>query len=157
MISNELCKIVNDFQDWLDSKYTEEELMNSCSPYVVLSVTKYTTEISVGDDGIYWSEFADEELTLNSLKRSFIELSEEKCENHSRFLVDQDKWIEWDGTGFTVDGDIVWLLTDETENKLYCLLADVAISSDEKLKIRLGSIIHGSTCGLKVEGSVNEN
>lgn len=149
MISAELCKIVNDFQDWLDSKFSEEELMGSCTPYAVLSVTKYTTEISVGDDGIYWSEFADEELTLDLLKRSFVELSKEKCENHSRFLEDETIWIEWKGTGFTVDGDIVWLLTDETEDKLYCLLADVKISSDEKLKIRLGSIIYGSTCGLK--------
>ena len=155
MISTELCKIVNDFQDWLDSKFSEEELMDGCSPYVVLSVTKYTTEISVGDDGIYWSEFADEELTLDSLKKSFIELSEEKWATHSRFLPDQDKlikcmeWVEWKGAGFTVDGDIVWLLTDETEDKLYCSLADVEISSDEKLKIRIGSIIHGFTCGLK--------
>jgi hypothetical protein len=148
MISAELCKIVNDFQDWLDSKFSDEELMDTCTPYVVLSVTKYTTEISVEDDGIYWSEFADEELTLDLLKKSFIELSKEKCESYSRFL-DEEEWIEWNGTGFTVDGDVVWLLTDETKDKLYCLLADVTISSDEKLKIRVGSIIYGSTCGLK--------
>ena len=59
------------------------------------------------------------------------------------------EWVEWKGTGFIVDGDVVWLLTDETEDKLYCSLADVEIFSDDKLKIRIGSIIRGSTCGLK--------
>lgn len=152
MISAELCEIVNEFQDWLDSKYTEEELIDGCTPYVVLSITRYTTEISVGDEGIYWSEFADEELTLDLLKKSFIELSKEKWENYSRFLADKDEWVEWKGTGFTVDGDIVWLLTDETEDKLHCSLNDVVISSDKTLKIHLNSIIHGVTCGLKAKG-----
>lgn len=80
---NEVVDLVMEFQNWIDSKYSSKELINMVPLQVVLMMSANSTDIVLQDEVIWSSNYDyDDDLSLNLLKKSFIN----SCKEYVRFI-----------------------------------------------------------------------